>query len=155
VLQSFGFAVLVAIVGTAVAALWTWVMGLAGAPGGRLSIFGARRSLWAVTLVGAALTFLAQTYLALAFTGAVARWVRGHQLLHPLRPAWPFWLVGWYLAAAPALFAARDRAKALAHHVRPRLATATLYLAVLAFWLFVRYPGLFEWGWGWVPVLPR
>jgi hypothetical protein len=155
VLQSFGFAVLVALVGTAVAAVWTWVMGLAGAPGGRLSVAGARRSRGAVVLVGALLTFLAQTYLALAFAGAVARWVSGHQTIHPMRPVWPLWLVGWYLASAPALFAARDRAKAMAHHIRPRLATATLYLAALAFWLFVRWPGLFDRGWAWVPALPR
>jgi hypothetical protein len=155
VLESFGFAVLMALVGTAVAALWTWVMGLAGAPGGRLSILGMRHSRGGLVLLGAVLTLLAQTYLALAFTGAVARWVSGHQGFHPLRPVWPLWLVGWYLGSAPALFAARDRAKAMAHHVRPRLATATLYVAVVAFWLFVRWPGLFERGWSWVPELPR
>ncbi|HEU4700311.1 MAG TPA: hypothetical protein VFS40_14095 [Gemmatimonadales bacterium] len=154
-LRSVGFAVLVAVVGTAVAAAWTFVLGLAGAPGGRLSVAAAQRDRGALVLLGAALTFLAQTYLALAFAGAIARWVVTHQVTHSPAPAWPLWLAGWYVAAAPAMLIAGDRTKALARWVRPRLAATTLYLAVIGFWVFVRWPGLFEAGWAWVPPLPR
>lgn len=153
VLHSLGFAFLLAAAGTVVAAVWTYVLGLAGAPGGAITVAGVRRRSSSVALAGALVSFIAQAYLALAFTAcivlSVAHWARGHAGL----PVWPVLLGGWYLGTAPALLLTRDRAKATAHHVRSRLAGATVYLAALAYWLFLWRPALLS-AWPWVPSIP-
>lgn len=152
-LRTLAWAVLLAVAGTFVAAAWTWVLGLAGAPGGRLSVAGARRGREGMVTAGAVLTFLAQAYLALAFAAAAADLAAGWRAAHAGEPGWPVWLVGWYVGTAPALLLTRDRAKAVAHHVRARLVGATFWIVLAGFWVFVRWPALAGLGWPWLPSL--
>ena len=79
-LTSLGVAGLLGIIGTFAAVLWTVVLAAGGAPGAALTRLGSR--------------------------GLVIRFVEGFLSTRPA-PAWPLWIVGWYLASAPVLFGAR------------------------------------------------
>jgi hypothetical protein len=74
---------------------------------------------------------------------------------HPSAPAWPLWIVGWYLATAPVLFGARTSREGAGRQANDTALTFALPASALGFWVFVLWPAVVEWGWGWVPVLHR
>ena len=108
-LTSLGVAGLLGIIGTFAAVLWTAVLGVGGAPGSALAVLGTRSGKRRPHHEsGTFVSFLVESYLLLAFAGLVIRFVDGFLATRPAAPAWPLWIVGWYLATAPVLFGGRS-----------------------------------------------
>ena len=152
-LTSLGVAALLAILGTFAAVLWTVVLRIGGAPGSALAVLGTLRERRGLINAGVVLSFLIESYLLLAFAGLVIRFVQAFLQSHPHAPAWPLWLVGWYLATAPILFGGRETRGSVARDATDTAFAFALPLAALGFWVFVLRPGVLEWGWGWLPRL--
>lgn len=153
-LASLGVAALLGIVGTLAAVLWTVVLGLASAPGAALADVGARYGRRTLMSLGMLVSFLLESYLLLAFAALVIRVVQSFLTAHPSAPAWPLWLVGWYLATAPVLFGGHHADAGAGREANETAFTFALPAAALGFWVFVLWPQVVEWGWGWIPSLP-
>jgi len=152
-LTSLGVAGLLGIVGTFAAVLYTVVLAFAGAPGSALTILGTRYRRQALVSAGALLSFLVESYLLLAFAALVVRFVDGFLVERPWAPAWPLWIVGWYLATAPVLFGGRRMPGTAARDATDTAFAFELPISALGFWAFVLWPSALEWGWGWIPAL--
>jgi hypothetical protein len=150
-LTSLGVAALLGILGTLAAVLWTVVLRIGGAPGSALAVLGTLRERRGLVKAGVALSFLIESYLLLAFAGAVIRFVQAFLESRPHAPAWPLWLVGWYLATAPVLFGGRETGGSAARDATDTAFAFALPLAAVGFWVFVLWPGVLECGWGWLP----
>jgi hypothetical protein len=98
-LTSLGVAGLLGIIGTFAAVLWTAVLGVGGTPDAALARLGTRYDKGALINAGTFVSFVIESYLLLAFAGLVIRLVEGFLSTRPTAPAWPLWLVGWYLGA--------------------------------------------------------
>ena len=152
-LTSLGVAGLLGIVGTFAAVLWTVVLGVGGAPGSALAVLGTRYGKRGLIRIGTFLSFVIESYLLLAFAGLVIRFVDGFLATRPGAPAWPLWIVGWYLATAPVLFGGRSTPGATARDATDTAFAFALPVAAFGFWLFVVWREVLEWGWGWLPEL--
>lgn len=152
-LTSLGVAALLGIVGTLAAVLWTVVLGVGGAPGSALAVLGTRFGKRALVLAGTFVSFLLESYLLLSFAALVIRFVDGFLAIRPAAPAWPLWIVGWYLATAPVLFGGRSTPGAAARDATDTAFAFALPVAAFGFWVFVLWPAVLEWGWGWLPEL--
>jgi hypothetical protein len=152
-LTSLGVAALLGILGTFAAVLWTVVLRIGGAPGSALAVLGTLRDRRGLVRAGVLVSFLIESYLLLAFAGAVVRFVQGFLASRPHAPAWPLWLVGWYLATAPVLFGGREPRGPAARDATDTAFAFALPLAALGYWVFVMWPEALEWGWGWLPRL--
>jgi hypothetical protein len=152
-LTSLGVAGLLGIVGTFAAVLYTVVLAFAGAPGSALTILGTRYRRQALVSAGALLSFLVESYLLLVFAALVVRFVDGFLVERPWAPAWPRWIVGWYLATAPVLFGGRRMPGTAARDATDTAFAFELPISALGFWAFVLWPSALEWGWGWIPAL--
>ena len=150
-LTSLGVAGLLAILGTVAAVLWTLVLGLGGAPGAALALLGTRLRRQALVTAGTGLSFVIESYLLLAFAALVIRFVDGFLAARPSAPAWPLWLVGWYLATAPALFGGRATPGSVTRDATDTAFAFALPVAGFGFWVFVIWPEILERGWGWLP----
>ena len=93
------------------------------------------------------------SYLLLAFAGLVIRFVEGFLSTRPAVPAWPLWIVGWYLATAPVLFGGRGVPGAAARDATDTAFAFALPVAAAGFWVFVLWRRVLELGWGWLPEL--
>ena len=152
-LTSLGVAGLLGIIGTFAAVLWTVVLGVAGRPGSALAVLGTRHGKRVLIAIGTVLSFAVESYLLLAFGGLVIRFVDGFLESRPNAPAWPLWLVGWYLATAPVLFGGRSSPGAAARDAADTAFAFALPVAGFGFWVFVLWRRVLEWGWGWLPEL--
>ena len=152
-LTSLGVAGLLGIIGTFAAVLWTVVLGVAGRPGSALAVLGIRHGMRVLITIGTFLSFAVESYLLLAFGGLVIRFVDGFLESRPNAPAWPLWLVGWYLATAPVLFGGRSSPGAVARDATDTAFAFALPVAGFGFWVFVLWRRVLEWGWGWLPEL--
>lgn len=152
-LTSLGVAGLLGIVGTFAAVLWTVVLGIGGAPGSALAVLGTRHDKRALISLGTLVSFVVESYLLLAFAGLVIHFVNGFLQARPGAPAWPLWIVGWYLATAPVLFGGKSTPGAAARDATDTAYAFALPVAAFGFWVFVIWPGVLEWGWGWLPEL--
>ena len=150
-LTSLGVAGFLGIVGTFAAVLWTAVLGVGGAPGSALAVLGTRHGMHGLITMGAVLSFVVESYLLLAFAALVVRFVDGFLAARPTAPAWPLWIVGWYLATAPVLFGGRSTPGAAARDATDTAFAFALPVAGLGFWVFVIWRQVLEWGWGWLP----
>lgn len=152
-LTSLGVAVLLGIVGTIAAVLWTVVLGAAGSPGSALAGLGTRGGKRALITVGTFVSFLLESYLLLVFAGLVVRFVEGFLAHRPGLPAWPLWLIGWYPATAPVLFGGRATSGPVARDATDTAFAFALPVAVIGYWIFVLWRAVLEWGWAWLPQL--
>jgi hypothetical protein len=152
-LTSLGVAGLLGIVGTFAAVLWTVLLGVGGAPGSALAVLGTRYGKRGLITLGTFLSFVVESYLLLAFAGFVIRFVDGFLGARPNAPAWPLWIVGWYLATAPVLFGGRSTPGAAARDATDTAFAFALPVAAFGFWVFVIWRDVLEWGWGWLPEL--
>ena len=152
-LATLGLAALFGILGTFAAVVWTLLLRAAGLPGAAIADAGTRHRQNAVVRSGVALTFLLDAFLLITFAALVVRTI--HAILeHRVGlPAWPLWVVGWYLATAPVLFGGRHLPGAAARDASDIAFALALPLAGLAYWAFVVWPVVLEWGWGWVPTV--
>ncbi len=152
-LTSLGVAGLLGILGTFAAVLWTAVLGVGGALGSALAVLGTRSGKHGLITMGTVLSFVVESYLLLAFAGLVVRFVDGFLATRPAAPAWPLWIVGWYLATAPVLFGGRSTPGAAARDATDTAFAFALPVAALGFWVFVIWRQVLELGWGWLPRL--
>jgi hypothetical protein len=152
-LSSLGVAGLLAIIATLAAVLWTYALRLGAYPGSVLVLWGTRRDQRWLIRLGTGIAFLMEGYLLLAFAAMVIRVVRGYLLSRPEALAWPLWLVGWYLSAAPLLFSGRDPPGASARDAADIAVSAALPLVLVGYWVLVVWPVVLEAGWGWLPVV--
>jgi hypothetical protein len=152
-LTSLGVAGLLGILGTFAAVLWTVVLGVGGAPGSALAVLGTRYGKPTLITVGTVISFILESYLLLVFAALVIRVVDGFLSARPTAPAWPLWLVGWYLATAPVLFGGRSTPSAAARDANDTAFAFALPVAGFGFWVFVLWRAALEWGWGWLPRL--
>jgi hypothetical protein len=150
-LASLGFAGLLGILGTFAAVVWTLVLRIGSIPGSALAVLGTRRRTRWLILLGTGLSFLIEAYVLLAFAGLVTRFVDAFLIPRPDAPAWPLWLVGWYLAAAPVLFGGRDAPGAMARDASDTAFHLALPLAALGFWVLALWPRILKAGWPWLP----
>lgn len=152
-LSSLGVSALLGIVGTLAAVLWTVVLGVGSAPGSALAVLGTRYGNRGLVTLGTFVSFVVESYLLLAFAALVVRFVDGFLASRPSAPAWPLWIVGWYLATAPVLFGGRSTPGATARDATDTAFAFALPVAALGFWVFVLSREVLEWGWGWLPEL--
>jgi hypothetical protein len=153
-LTTLGVAGVLGIVGTFAAVLWTVVLGVGGAPGSALAVLGTRYGKRALITAGTFISFVVESYLLLAFAALVIRFVDWFLASHPGAPAWPLWLVGWYLATAPVLFGGRSTPGAAARDATDAAFAFALPVAGFGYWVFVLWRTVLEWGWGWIPQVP-
>jgi hypothetical protein len=151
-LTSLGVAALLGILGTFAAVLYAVVLAFGGAPGSVLTILGTRYGKRGLITTGTALSFLVESYLLLTFAAFVVRFVDAFLTPRPYAPAWPLWIVGWYLATAPVLFGGKSVPGAAARDAVDTAFTFALPVAAIGFWVFVVWRPVLEWGWGWIPV---
>jgi hypothetical protein len=137
--------------GILVAAIYTFVIGLAGAPGALLSA-AAKRSPDGVTPIwGLLLTVAGQLYASLIFVTLVINFVEPR--LHGVTGfgKWVVRCVAFFVAVAPPAFALKDAARAERRSVQHVATTLTAPLTALGFFLFEFFPAVMNTGWGWIP----
>lgn len=149
---SIGYAVLLAFVGTLGAAMWTFVVGLAGAPGALLTATAMQRSgATKIPTWGLLATVAGQLYVSLAFTAFVVQTTAAALQNSEGIGKWIAWLVTFFVASAPAFIALKDSARSGMRTVQHGATTLTAPLTAIGFFVFVFAPGVLEAGWGWVP----
>ena len=150
---SLGLAALFGILGTIAAVMWTYLLRVAGLPGAAIARAGSRYEKSALVKSGLALTFLIDAFLILTFTALVIRTIHGFLESRGGMPQWPLWIAGWYLATAPVLFGGKHLPGAAARDASDTAFALALPLSGLAYWAFVLWPAVMEWGWSWVPII--
>jgi hypothetical protein len=152
-LSGLGLAAIFGILGTFAAAMWTYLLKAAGLPGAAMVRAGNRSGKkWAVR-AGLAFTYLIDSVLVITFAAFVVRTLHAMLASRPGVPAWPLWIVGWYVATAPVLFGGKHLPGAEARDVSDRAFALALPMVGLAYWAFVRWPIVLEWGWSWIPTV--
>ena len=151
-LSSLGAAALFGILGTFVAVLCTFLIKVAGLPGNVLVRAGTRAGKTPLVRSGIALTFLLDAFLVLSFAALVVRTIHAMLVSRQGQPAWPLWLVGWYVATAPVLFGGKHLPGAAARDASDVAFALALPMVGLAYWAFVRWPAAMDWGWSWIPL---
>jgi hypothetical protein len=152
-LSSLGLAALFGILGTFVAVLCASLLKVAGLPGSLIVRAGTRAGKTPVVRSGIALTFLIDAFLVLTFAALVVRTIQALLESHHGLPAWPLWLAGWYVATAPVLFGGKHLPGAAARDASDVAFALALPMVGLAYWAFVRWPAVMDWGWSWVPAI--
>lgn len=142
----------VALVGTGVAALFTFVLGFAGFPG-RLVV--ALKNTIAV-VAGTLLIILAQSYASLIFAAAVIGSARVVLENSTSVTKWAFWMLAVWLSFQPNMIAMRSilnerKPGELMTEVDSIATGIACLINVLGAIAFAIFPSTVEWGWGWVP----
>jgi hypothetical protein len=149
-----GYAILLTFGGTLLAALFTFVVGLAGAPGALLTAAAMRRA-GATTIPtwGLLLTVAGQLYASLAFTAFILQTTSSRLQGADGFGGWAAWVITFFVASAPPFIALKDAAGAEVKNVQHGATTLTAPLTALGFVVFVLAPSVLRAGWGWVPHL--
>ena len=152
-LTSLGLAALFGILGTLAAVVWTYLLRLAGMPGTAVTRMGTRHESSALVRSGVGLTFLMDAFLVLTFAALVVHvigaLIESREILVP----WPLWIAGWYVATAPVLFGGKHLPGAAARDASDIAFALALPMVGLAYWAFVQWPAVMEWGWSWMPTI--
>lgn len=151
-MSAIGYAILLGFAGTFAAALWTFVIGLAGAPGALLTAAAMRRIATSVIPIwGLLLTVAGQLYASLAFTAFILGTSSSVLANTTGFGKWVAWVVTFCVASAPALIALKDAARAEAKNVQHAATTLTAPLATVGFLVFLFAPRIRALAWGWIP----
>ena len=152
-MSAIGLAILLAFGGTIVAALWTFVVGLAGAPGAMYAASALSKSEETRIPPGAFwLTLLGQLAAMLIFTVFVVESTRS-LLAGAESFRWVAWAAAWWVSSAPGWMATKDSAQVENRTVQQVTTAFSAPLASLSFFLFTFLPESVNWGFGWVPHL--
>ncbi len=147
-----GYTILLAFGGTLSAALFTFVVGLAGAPGAFLTHSAMRRTRSLVVPPwGLLLTVAGQLYASLAFVAFIIQTSSSRLAGVAGFGTWIAWTVTFLVACAPAFIALKNAARVEVRKVQHSATTFTAPLTALGFFVFVFAPGVLRVGWGWVP----
>jgi hypothetical protein len=151
-MNAIGYAILLAFGGTLAAALWTFVVGLAGTPGALLTAAAMRRTgPTAIPTWGLFVTVAGQLYGSLVFTAFVLQTTSSVVADSAGFGKWVVWLVTFFVASAPAFIALKDAARAEVKNVQHVATTLTAPLTAIGFIVFLVAPRTLDAGWGWVP----
>lgn len=151
---ALGFAIVLGFGGMLLAAVWTFVIGLAGAPGAVLAAMANKSSgserfpVWALVV-----TVSGQLYAALIFIVFVITTTERRVTSNDGVGAWVAWTVTFAVATAPAWIAAKDASKATPRTVQHVGTAFTAPLATAAFFVLLLAPATRNLGWGWLPSL--
>ena len=149
---TIGSAILFAIVGTVVGALWTFVIGLAGAPGAFIARLrgdewhGGRQS-W----FGLLLCLLGQSYASLAFVAMTIGYLTNLLSDRPELIDGVLWIVCFFVALLPSTAALKDAASKPTKRAQDVATTFTVPLTLIGFFVFAFYQPAMRTGWGWLP----
>ena len=157
-----GVAILLAFVGILVAALYAmFVLGFAGMPGALLAEAVSQRSQNPrIPVLGLLLTVLGRAYASLAFVVFIVQSVRSLVGNTTGIGKWIIWIVAFCVAVAPSWMALKDSTAKWKENfeglsagkiVPYYAATFTAPLTIVDFFIFVFFPSLISWGWGWIP----
>ncbi len=155
----FTLAILLIIGGSFFSALYTFVLGIAGAPGAILTHATMRRQgTHLIPTWGLLLTLLGQVYASLAWVAAIVLFVRSSTAAHSGLGVWIVWFAAFLIAIGPASFALKEaasvhREKPQAFTVQHGAAAFTELLTVIGFFVFAFAPNMIEIAWSWVPQL--
>ena len=142
-MRSLGFALLLGLGGILVAAIYTFVIGLAGSPGAMLSAAAAKRSPEGITPSwGFFLTLVGQLYASLVFVALVIQFVEAHLTGITGFGRWAVWIVAFFIAVAPAGIALKDAARVQRRNVQHYAMTLTVPLTVIGFFVFRFFPAV-------------
>mgnify|MGYP000748955416 CR=1 FL=1 len=154
-MKLFAVMAILGIGGLFLAAIYTFIIGFAGAPGSIISTIGEKRfSNRLVWVLGVILTIAGQTYIAMAFAVLVINFVRGHFVDVSGFQKWILWTIAFFVANAPASYAVKDAYYAWREQQNNPQHIAIFVtdgLTVIGFFLCLFVPRLIEVGWGWVP----
>lgn len=151
-MSAVGYAILLAFGGALLAAVFTFAIGLAGAPGGVLTTAAMRRTGSAtIPTWGLLLTVAGQLYASLVFTAFIVQTSSNRLQGMTGLGSWLAWIVTLFVATAPPFIALRDAARTEVKSVQHGATTLTAPLAVVGFFIFVFAPSVLQAGWGWVP----
>lgn len=152
ILRSIGFAILLGMGGTIVGALWTFAVGIGGAPGAMLTAWymGARKS-ESTPIWGLIFTVTGQLYVSLAFIACVVLTARNHLDTEVGFGKWIAWFVAFFVATVPAMAALKDSAQKSEPNVQHDASAFSSALSTIGFFVFVFRPSTVPALWGWVP----
>jgi len=152
-MREIGFAILFGFGGIFAAAVYTFVIGFAGAPGALLSSAAVKRSRDGITPVwGLFLTLAGQLYASLVFVTLVIHFVEARLSSAIGMGKWVAWSVAFFVAVAPSAIALKDAVRAERRNVQHSATTLTAPLTAIGFFLFKLFPVIMNAGWGWVPM---
>jgi hypothetical protein len=150
-MAAFGYAILLAMIGTLTGALWTFAVGLGGAPGAMLTELALqRKGNRLIPTWGLVLTVLGQAYVALAFVAFVLQTSQSRLAGQSGFGVWVAWIITFFVATAPATIALKDAAREQ-RNVQHGATVFTVPLVTLGFFVFLFAPTIMHAGWGWVP----
>lgn len=150
-----GYVLLLAFGGTLVAALWTFLLGLGGAPGALLAhkpSASGRPEYRSATffIVGLMLCVIGQYYVSLAFSAIVTALIANLVARRPDVTRWILWTVAFFVSVAPAFYAAKDAAYQENKTIQYLATVFALPITGIGFWLFVLYRPIIA-PWKWIP----
>jgi hypothetical protein len=145
--NAIGFALLLGVGGTFVGALWTFAVGIGGAPGLAME----RRHTNLIPTWGLVLTVAGQLYVALCFVAFVVALTRHHLAGQSGFGTWVAWAAAWFVSSVTVWAALKDAAQAEVRNVQHGGAVFTALFAEIGFFPFVFAPGTMSPLWGWVP----
>ena len=157
-----GVAILLAFVGLLVAALYAMcILGLAGVLGALVSETLSRKSEKPqVSILGLILTILGQTYASLAFVVFIVLSVRNWVGETTGFGKWIIWIVAFFVSVAPVKMALKDASAYWKENFEGASAgkitqfyaiTFTVPITIIGFFVFVFFPSVTSFGWGWIP----
>lgn len=143
-------------IGTLAAAVVTFLLWIAGAPG---SLVAGRGKNAAARVAGLLITVACQSYLALAFAAVIIESAR--PITEKASGAWQIflWCVVVFVAAEPGAIAVNWVAAGqpdenlTVSRVTTQTAVLTSSVNFAGAVIFVIFPSVVSWGWGWVPHL--
>jgi hypothetical protein len=152
-MAAIGYALLLAMIGTFLGALWTFAVGLGGAPGAMLTELAMnRRGERVVPTWSLVLTVLGQSYVSLAWVAFVLQTSQSRLAGQSGFGVWVAWLVTFFVATGPATYALKDAAREQ-RNVQHGATVFTAPLTGTGFFVFLFAPIVMRAGWGWVPHL--
>jgi hypothetical protein len=148
-LKSCFLAFIFAALGMIPVVLVIFLLGFGGALGSVLWSVADRSDNRMLRRLALITTYLGQSYVALAFVVLVISALRVFLEQRPTFYAWPFWIAGFFLAAAPPTYAMKEEEQpATSQHIAMPLTTIT---AIVGFFVLAFFPVVASTAWPWVP----
>ncbi len=142
------------------AAVWTFLVGIAGAPGAALPHYLAPNEDWHdgsgnVSKLGLEVCVVGQSYVALGFSAILVAFTTQLLRNRPDLIGWIMWTVVFCGSGLPAYFALKAASRKEEKKTQDVATTFTLLVSLVGFWVFVLFPSVMNAGWGWIPYVDR
>jgi hypothetical protein len=152
-LVTLGLSVLFLFGGTVVAALCTFLIGLAGAPG---ALLAPKDEDWhsgtsRVSNLALAVCVIGQSYIALAFCAFAISFTNAVLADRPELIRWILWLVAFIVCIEPCIYGLNDAANKNEKKTQDVAIALTTLISIIGFWVLFAFPQLAKFAWRWVP----